>query len=62
MQSAEGVARMVWSFVEAAGGLVEGLDKEDEVKLLRVRTKKHELVIVPDSKFLLVVIHETPPA
>ncbi|KAF2092492.1 hypothetical protein NA57DRAFT_50141 [Rhizodiscina lignyota] len=62
-QSAEDVARLVWTFVTAAGTMVEGLDgKDGEVKLLRVRTRKNELVIVPDSKFLLVVIHDTPPA
>ena len=38
---------MVWSFLTAAGSLVDDLDEEDEVKLLRVRTKKIELVIVP---------------
>lgn len=47
MKSAEEMARMVWNFVDAAGGLVVGLDVEDEVKLLRLRTKKNELVIVP---------------
>jgi hypothetical protein len=33
----------------AASTLTEGLDQEknDEMKLLRVRTRKHELVIVP---------------
>jgi dynein light chain roadblock-type len=35
---------------------------QDEVKLLRLRTKKYELVIVPDSKYLLVAVHETPSA
>lgn len=49
MQSAEDVASMVWSFLSAAGTLVDGLDKEDEVKLLRLRTKKNELVIIPGS-------------
>ncbi|PSN63549.1 hypothetical protein BS50DRAFT_602365 [Corynespora cassiicola Philippines] len=62
IHSAEDVASMVWSFLGAAGNLVGGLDKEDEVKLLRLRTKKNELVIVPDSKFILVVVHDTPPA
>ncbi|KAI9836935.1 MAG: hypothetical protein M1837_003167 [Sclerophora amabilis] len=84
MQNAEELAGMVWTFVGAAGGLAKGLDGEDEVKLLRLRTRKNELVIVPgefggqpshigeskvsstnervDSKFLLVVIHDTPPA
>ena len=32
----------------------------DEVKLLRLRTRKNELVIVPDKGFLLVVVHATP--
>ncbi|KAL1872342.1 hypothetical protein Daus18300_004312 [Diaporthe australafricana] len=61
-QGAEELASMVWAFVNAAGGLVHGLDTEDELKLLRVRTKKQELVIVPDAKYLLIVIHETPAA
>ncbi|KAF2177178.1 hypothetical protein K469DRAFT_732998 [Zopfia rhizophila CBS 207.26] len=62
IHSAEDVASIVWSFVGAAGILVDGLDKEDEVKLLRLRTKKNELVIIPDPKFILVAIHDTPPA
>jgi predicted regulator of Ras-like GTPase activity (Roadblock/LC7/MglB family) len=79
-RNAEEVARTVYAFVKSAGSLIEELNGEnDEAKLLRVRTKKNELVIVPgmarkspleclaanqdiDSKFLLVVIHETPPA
>lgn len=82
-KSAQEVARMVWSFMEAAGALVEDMDADDEVKLLRLRTKRNELVIVPgkmdclrdrssiaasltprdaDPKFILVVIHDTPPA
>ncbi|CAI6260781.1 unnamed protein product [Periconia digitata] len=62
IHNAEDVAGMVWAFISAAGSLVEGLDEEDEVKLLRLRTKKNELVIVPDPKFILVVVHDTPPA
>ncbi|KAJ9155476.1 hypothetical protein NKR23_g1693 [Pleurostoma richardsiae] len=61
-QGAEELAAMVWAFVSAAGGLVQDLDTEDELKLLRLRTKKQELVIVPDTKYLLIVIHDTPPA
>lgn len=56
---AEQLAAMVWGFIGAAGTLVEDLDTEDELRLLRLRTKKQELVIVPDPKYLLVVIHET---
>ena len=35
---------------------------QDEVKLLRLRTKKQEFVIVPDAKFLLIVVHDTSSA
>lgn len=47
IHSAEDVASKVWAFLAAAGSLVEGLYEEDEVKLLRLRTKKNELVIIP---------------
>lgn len=47
IQSAEDVAGAVWKFLGAAGSLVDELDKEDDVRLLRLRTKKNELVIVP---------------
>lgn len=44
---AEDVAKMVFAFVSGAGGLVQGIDEEDELKLLRIRTHKSEIVIVP---------------
>ena len=62
-RNADAVARLVWNFVKNARETTEGLNGEsDEVKLLRLRTRKNELVIVPDAKFLLVVVHDTPPA
>ena len=78
LQSAEDIARLVLKFMAAAGTMVDGLDHEDELRLLRLRTKKSELVLVPreyfsitpimfahnviDAKFVLVAIHDTPPA
>ncbi|KAK3673091.1 hypothetical protein LTR78_006931 [Recurvomyces mirabilis] len=57
------VAKLVWTFVKSASSLVEDLNgSHDEAKLLRIRTKKNEIVVVPDAKFLAVVIHDTPPA
>jgi hypothetical protein len=35
---------------------------EDEVKLLRMRTRKHEIVVVPDRKYLLCVVHDAAHA
>lgn len=60
--SAQDVARMVFAFVAGAKAFTEAVDKSDEVKLLRLRTRKNEIIIAPDAKFLLVVIHDTPPA
>lgn len=60
---ADEVAALVMKYVQACAGLTEELNGEgDEVKLVRLRTKKNELVIVPDAKFYLVVVHDTPPA
>ena len=62
-RNSEDVARLIFNFVKGAGTLIEELNGEnDEAKLLRLRTKRNEIVVVPDAKFLLVVIHDTPPA
>ena len=50
IQTAEDMASKVWAFLTAAGSLVEGLYEEDEVKLLRLRTKKNELFIIPGKQ------------
>ncbi|KAI1329948.1 hypothetical protein F5Y16DRAFT_60938 [Xylariaceae sp. FL0255] len=61
-QAAQELASMVWGFLSTAGSLVDEIDPEDELRLLRLRTKKQEFVIVPEPKYILVVIHDTPPA
>ncbi|KAM0461053.1 hypothetical protein ACHAPV_000915 [Trichoderma viride] len=61
-QGIEEFAEMVWNFVNSSGQLVQDVDEEDELKLLRLRTKRQEIVIVPDQKYLLIVIHDTQPA
>ncbi|KAK8917326.1 hypothetical protein MANI_016827 [Metarhizium anisopliae] len=38
------------------------ISEQDEMRLLRLRTKKQEIVIVPDAKYVLTVIHDTPSA
>ena len=44
----EEVAQLVYSFVKSTGEMIEELNGEtDEAKLLRIRTKKNELVVVP---------------
>jgi len=59
LKSAREVATAVWTFFERAGTMVEemmvteskgidtGKDEEDEIKLLRLRLRRMEIVIVP---------------
>lgn len=51
-QSAEDVARIVWNFAKVAGDMLEELNgpADDDMKLLRIRSKKRELVIVPGKE------------
>jgi dynein light chain roadblock-type len=46
-KTAEEMAKLAFSFITAAGGLVNEMDESDDVQLLRLRTKKNEIVIVP---------------
>jgi dynein light chain roadblock-type len=48
-KTGEDIARAVWKYVQATEGLVEDMDDDDELRLLRVRTKKNELVVVPST-------------
>ncbi|KAF8907736.1 hypothetical protein CPB85DRAFT_1223157 [Mucidula mucida] len=32
--------------------------EEDEVKFMRIRTRRHEIMISPDDKYLLAVLHD----
>ncbi|EPQ53817.1 hypothetical protein GLOTRDRAFT_45417, partial [Gloeophyllum trabeum ATCC 11539] len=47
---AHAVARIVESVQQ---GLVE-----DEVRFMRIRTKRHEIMISPDERYLLAVLHD----
>lgn len=60
--AAQELGSMIWSFLSSSGSLVQEMDTEDELKLLRLRTKKQELVIVPEAKYIMVVVHDTPRA
>lgn len=50
-RKADEVASLVFKFVGHAGTMIEDLNGEsDEAKLLRLRTKKNEVVIVPGEQ------------
>lgn len=39
-------------------GAAHDLEEDEDVKLLRLRTTAHEIIIIPDRRFLLCVIHD----
>ncbi|WVQ93106.1 hypothetical protein IAU59_000170 [Kwoniella sp. CBS 9459] len=52
-------------YAKAVEGIVSNVSKAigeceagDELKFLRIRTKRHELIITPDDKYLLVVLQD----
>jgi len=47
LNSAEDIARIVWNYVKATESMIKELNEDDDARLLRVRTKRNELVIVP---------------
>ncbi|MCJ1393143.1 hypothetical protein MMC18_006015 [Xylographa bjoerkii] len=61
-KTAEEVAKVVYQFVSTTTGLVNELEEGDDVQLVRLRTRKSEFVIVPDSAYILVVVHDPPKA
>lgn len=38
--------------------MVRDLDPQNDLTFLRIRTKKHEIMIAPDNEFLLIVIQD----
>ena len=46
-KTAEEVAKMIFQFVSTTTGLVNDLEAGDDVQLVRLRTRKSEIVVVP---------------
>ncbi|KAL7421135.1 N(alpha)-acetyltransferase 38, NatC auxiliary [Cryptotrichosporon argae] len=51
-------AAAVEKVVGVAAGAIGECDAGDEVKFMRIRTKRHELIITPDDKYILVVLQD----
>ncbi|XP_051883912.1 dynein light chain roadblock-type 2-like [Pristis pectinata] len=41
---------------EKLGALSEDIDPQNDLTFLRVRSKKHEIMVAPDKEYLLIVI------
>ena len=51
-KSAEHIAKKVFVFLSAANEFADGMERGDDTKLLRIRTRKNEIVIVPGQSAL----------
>ncbi|EKM56275.1 uncharacterized protein PHACADRAFT_253315 [Phanerochaete carnosa HHB-10118-sp] len=55
-------AHMIGRVVDSVQGGLEEVSGDsgdtDEVRFMRIRTKRHELMISPDGRFLLAVLHD----
>ncbi|OCF79102.1 dynein light chain roadblock-type [Kwoniella mangroviensis CBS 8886] len=51
-------AKAVEEIVLRVGKALNDCEPGDELKFMRIRTKKHELIITPDEKYLLVVLQD----
>eukprot|EP00877_Chromochloris_zofingiensis_P000752 jgi/Chrzof1/10678/Cz05g08100.t1 len=55
-------AALVSQFTVKARGVVKNLDPENELKSVRVRSKKHEIMIIPEfeknREYYLVVVQD----
>lgn len=57
-------AKAVGRIVDACKAGLDDIDGEtqDDMKFMRIRTKRHELMISPDERYLLVVLHDPAAA
>lgn len=52
-------AALFQSLAMKAKSVVQEMDNNNELTLLRLRSKKDEIIVAPDSKYLLIVLQES---
>ncbi|KZT20228.1 hypothetical protein NEOLEDRAFT_1076146, partial [Neolentinus lepideus HHB14362 ss-1] len=48
-------------YAQAIGRIVESVQAglaDDDVRFMRIRTRRHEIMISPDERYLLAVLHD----
>ncbi|KAI8145792.1 hypothetical protein BJV82DRAFT_602274 [Fennellomyces sp. T-0311] len=54
--------QLISALVQQAKTTVSSLDEQNDLTFLRVRTKKHEIMIAPDHEYLLIVVQNPQEA
>ncbi|KDE04865.1 hypothetical protein MVLG_04725 [Microbotryum lychnidis-dioicae p1A1 Lamole] len=57
-QLALSYARLGHNLVENVAEEVKAVDHDDNLRFLRVRTQKHEIMVTPDPEFILIVVQD----
>ncbi|KAG6453891.1 hypothetical protein O3G_MSEX008363 [Manduca sexta] len=52
-------AGLIGQLTEKARNVVREMDSTNELTFLRVRSRRHEILIAPDREFILIVIQNT---
>lgn len=50
------MARLIPQLVLKAKSTIRDLDTENELKFIRLKTAKNEILIAPDNEFILIVV------
>ena len=48
------------SLASKARSAVRTLDPQNDLTFLRIRSKKHEIMVAPEKEYMLIVIQEPP--
>ncbi|KAJ1456168.1 hypothetical protein M885DRAFT_518240 [Pelagophyceae sp. CCMP2097] len=59
---AESYARLMEDLSKKARGVVRDLNPKNELRYLRLRAKRHEILVAFDQEFLVIVIQRWTPA
>lgn len=56
MHSLAQYAANISQLATKARSVVRDLDPQNDLTFLRIRSKKHEIMVAPDNEFLLIII------
>jgi dynein light chain roadblock-type len=50
------LARLIPQLIGKAKNTIRDLDSHNELKFMRLKTTKYEILVAPDNEFLLIVV------
>ncbi len=53
---------LISSLAKRAKSIVRDLDPTNELTYLRVKSRKHEVLVAPDEDYILIVVQNPPDA